>query len=273
MIVLRPNGTARDDAVGITGAISLALRMAGSAEDRRQTIARATCRAIVELGLHRMNLRDIARTLGTTTGPLQHYFRSKEELLLYTKNLLIDELLNNAREAGIKLHGGERLRVVCENLLPFTASARMAWLVLTAFNGRAIGDKRLTAIQISRYTKCRRFFEAEIEAAREAGVLGRPVDTVLEAIALASFVDGLAVQLLFLSRSEAKRAKDELVRQYLERSFGIAGTPGARISAAQRPGARTAGKSLSRGIVKARPRRRGAPRENAPPEMPRRVRE
>ena len=199
--------------------------MVGSPEDRKQTIARATCRAIIELGLHRMNLRDIARALGTTTGPLQHYFRSKEELLLYTKNLLVDELLNNAREAGNKLRGGERLRVVCEHLLPFTESARMAWLVLTAFNGRAIGDKQLTAIQISRYTKCREFFETEITLAKEAGVLDSSVEPALEAIALASFVDGLAVQVLFLSKAEAKRAQEELVRRYLERSFGITASP------------------------------------------------
>jgi TetR/AcrR family transcriptional repressor of bet genes len=203
----------------------LALRMVGSPEDRKQTIARATCRAIIELGLHRMNLRDIARALGTTTGPLQHYFRSKEELLLYTKNLLVDELLNNAREAGNKLRGGERLRVVCEHLLPFTESARMAWLVLTAFNGRAIGDKQLTAIQISRYTKCREFFEAEITLAKEAAVLDDSVEPALEAIALASFVDGLAVQVLFLSKAEARRAQEELVRRYLERSFGITLSP------------------------------------------------
>ncbi len=234
----------------------MALRMAGSPEERKQTIARATCRAIVELGLHRMNLRDIARALGTTTGPLQHYFRSKEELLLYTKNLLIDELLNNAREAGTKLRGGERLRVVCERLLPFTASARVAWLVLTAFNGRAIGDKQLTAIQNSRYTKCRQFFEQEIDVAKDAGVLDPSVDNVLEAIALASFVDGLAVQVLFLSKRDMKRAKEQLVRRYLERSFGIAHGPRH---------------ARSRRIVNLRARQRGAPRENAPPKTPRRV--
>jgi AcrR family transcriptional regulator len=156
---------------------------------------------------------------------LQHYFRSKEELLLYTKNLLIDELLNNAREAGNKQRGGERLRVVCERLLPFTGSARMAWLVLTAFNGRAIGDRQLTAIQTSRYSKCREFFETEIKVAKDAGVLDPSVDTVLEAIALASFVDGLAVQVLFLKKSETKRAKNELVRMYLERSLPCAQSP------------------------------------------------
>ncbi len=223
----------------------MALRMVGSPEDRKQTIARATCRAIIELGLHRMNLRDIARALGTTTGPLQHYFRSKEELLLYTKNLLVDELLNNAREAGNKLRGGERLRVVCEHLLPFTESARMAWLVLTAFNGRAIGDKQLTAMQISRYTKCRQFFATEITLAKETGVLDPSVDPALEAIALASFVDGLAVQVLFLSKADAKRAQEELVRGYLERSFGIARSPGGnsrgRIANTRTRGATAAG--------------------------------
>jgi TetR/AcrR family transcriptional regulator, transcriptional repressor of bet genes len=197
----------------------LASRLSGSPEERKQRIARATCSAIVEQGLHRVNLRDIARALGTTTGPLQHYFRSKDELLLYTKNLLIDDLLNAAREAGARLHGGARLRAVCERLLPFSESARTAWLVLTAFNGRAIGDKQLTAIQVSRYSKCRRFFEQELTLAKEAGVLRPSVDTVLEAVALASFVDGLAVQVLFLTRSETKRAKSQLVRMYLERSL------------------------------------------------------
>src|ERR1700722_18351707 len=109
--------------------------MSGAPEERKQAIARATCRAIIERGLHRVNLRDIARALGTTTGPLQHYFRSKEELHLYTKNLLIDELLQDARSAGLKHVGLARLRIVCERLLPFTRTARSAWLVLAAFNG------------------------------------------------------------------------------------------------------------------------------------------
>ena len=152
--------------------------------------------------------------------------------------------MNNAREAGNKLRGAERLRVVCEQLLPFTESARMAWLVLTAFNGRAIGDEQLTAIQISRYTKCRRFFETEITFAKEAGVLDPAVDPVLEAIALASFVDGLAVQVLFLSKSEAKRAHEELVRRYLERSFGITRS---RIRTARR-GRESVVRSRPRGI-------------------------
>lgn len=204
----------------------LAARMLGSPEERKKTIARATCSAIVEHGLHRVNMRDIARALGTTTGPLQHYFASKEDLLLYTKNLLIDELLDDARCAGSKARGRDRLRIVCERLLPFTETARLAWLVLTAFNGYAIGDSRLNAIQVSRYSKCREFFEQELLVAQRAGIIDSSVDAVLEAIALASFVDGLAVQALFLSKGEIKRAKAHLIPRYLARSFGMASGAG-----------------------------------------------
>jgi TetR/AcrR family transcriptional regulator, transcriptional repressor of bet genes len=205
----------------------LASRMSGAPEERKQAIARATCRAILEQGLHRVNLRDIARALGTTTGPLQHYFRSKEELLLYTKNLLIDELLQNARDAGLRHSGLTRLRIVCERLLPFTEKSRSAWLVLAAFNGRAIGDEELTAIQVSRYTKCRKFFEKEIVLAKDEGVLDPTIDVVPEAIALASFVDGLAVHMLFLGRGVTKRAKQALVQRYLERNLAVSRTKGS----------------------------------------------
>jgi TetR/AcrR family transcriptional regulator, transcriptional repressor of bet genes len=200
----------------------LASRLSGALEERKQKIARATCMAIVQQGLHRVNMRDIARALGTTTGPLQHYFRSKDELLLYTKNLLIDELLENTRKAGMKHRGATRLRVICETLLPFTPAARMAWRVLTAFNGRAIGDAELTAIQVLRYSKCREFFESELKEARDSGVLASNIDVALEATALASFVFGLAVQMLFLSEREIRRLKKGLVRHYLRRSFSIA---------------------------------------------------
>ena len=61
---------------------------------------------------------------------------------------------------------------------------------------------------------------ASLELFHDAGVLDASIDVGLEAIALASFVDGLAVQVLFLNKTETKRAKAELVQRYLKRSFG-----------------------------------------------------
>ncbi len=64
-------------------------------------------------------------------------------------------------------------------------------------------------------------WKAQQEAAKKAGALCASVDTVLEAIALASFVDGLAVHMLFLKPNETRRVKAGLVRQYLERSLAV----------------------------------------------------
>jgi AcrR family transcriptional regulator len=194
--------------------------MSGSVDLRRQAIARAACRAIVERGLHGVHLRDIARELGTTTGVLQHYFASKDELLVFTKNHVIDDMLDRARTAAARLEGRARLQAVCEGLLPMRTATRTAWLVLTAFNGRAVGNRELTAIQVSRYTKCRAYFQVEIEAAKAARLIPISVDTRLEAIALASFIDGLAVQVLFYRLREAAAIQRELVRRYLDRAFG-----------------------------------------------------
>lgn len=197
----------------------MAARLQGDPEERKKKIARAACAAILTHGLHKVNMRDIAKALGTTTGPLQHYFANKDELLLYTKNLLIDELLEDARQASLEHAGTKRLQVMCERLLPSTAEARAAWLVLTAFNGRAISDSDLTQIQVSRYSKCRAFFSKALAAAKSTGAVKKTVDVELEAVALASFVDGLAVQMLFLNTSEAQRLKSKLIRQYLKRAF------------------------------------------------------
>ena len=122
------------------------------AKERRQRIARATYRAVVEQGPHHMNVRDIARALGTTTGPLRHYVRCKDELLVYTDNLLIDDRLTPARDAVHRFAGALRLWVVCEALLPSKPCACEAGLGLTAFNGLAIGDGQLSALQVCRYS-------------------------------------------------------------------------------------------------------------------------
>ena len=51
-------------------------------------------------------------------------------------------------------------------------------------------------------------------------------DAVTEAIALASFVDGLAVHMLFL-RGVTKRAKQALVQRYLERNLAVSCAKGS----------------------------------------------
>ncbi len=52
-------------------------------DDRRLEVAQAAWRVIVREGLDRTSMRAIAQELGSSTGVVTHYFRDKEELILF----------------------------------------------------------------------------------------------------------------------------------------------------------------------------------------------
>lgn len=56
---------------------------------RRIEIAEAACTTLLEVGLERTRLKDIAVSMGYTTGVLQHYFKSKEDLLLLDRKSVV----------------------------------------------------------------------------------------------------------------------------------------------------------------------------------------
>jgi len=194
-------------------------RLNGSVEERRRAIAAAAHRTINEKGLHGVNLRDIAAELGTTTGVVQYYFKSKDELLLYAKDLIIDDMLERAHEAARGREGLARLQVLCESCLPFGEEALSRWRVIVAFNGRAIGDKELTAIQVGRYQKSHHFFERELAALKRAGHVRKTVDTRLDALSLVSFIEGLGMQMTFSKQPVRASAYRQVISRYLGQVF------------------------------------------------------
>ena len=56
-------------------------------QDRRIEVSEAAWKVIVREGLDRTSMRAIARELDCTTGVVTHYFRDKQELILFALNL------------------------------------------------------------------------------------------------------------------------------------------------------------------------------------------
>jgi AcrR family transcriptional regulator len=186
-------------------------------DDPKILIARAVHRTILEHGLQGVNLREIARELSVTTGFLSHYFRNKAELLLFSKDLLMQDLMAGARVAGASAHGWERLQTACEHLLPLTAERADAWLVFFAYLGGAVGDQKLMQVQVGRYRRgSHKFFEGEIRELVSSGQLQNTIDLEREALALASFVDGLVINALFSPVREKHDLQRELLRSYID---------------------------------------------------------
>ena len=204
---------------------------AGDPDDPKILVARAVHRAILSRGLQGVNLRDISRDLGVTTGFLTHHFRNKAELLLFSKDLLMQDLMAGARAAAESATGWDRLRIVCEHLLPLSEERVDTWLIFFAFLGRAVGDRKLMSVQVARYRASQKFYQEEIRQLVSSGHLGGSVDVEKEGLALASFVDGLASNALF----NPTRVQHDLQRELLEGYIDRALRPEGRSASGGRP--------------------------------------
>ena len=122
-----------------------------------------------------------------------------------------------------------------EHLLPLTNERADTWLVFFAFLGRAIGDRKLMNVQMARYRSSREFFESEIRALVSTSHLPNAVDIQQEGLALASFVDGLALNSLFSPAREQHELQRELLRRYINQSLRRINPPRVTSAARTRP--------------------------------------
>ncbi|MGI5271034.1 TetR/AcrR family transcriptional regulator [Nonomuraea sp. CA-218870] len=160
-------------------------------EQRRTRIAEALWGIAASRGLEAVSMREVATAAGMSIGLVQHYFASKDEMLLYATVLLRDRLSERLRR-GLAGMGSaaprEVLRALLVTLLPLDAEARTETLVGVAVFIRALNDETLAA----------RYREGQAQlAAVVAGCLeGLAADPGAAADALLALVDGLASGLL-----------------------------------------------------------------------------
>jgi TetR/AcrR family transcriptional regulator, cholesterol catabolism regulator len=78
------------------------------AHDRRAAIAEMAARLFDERGYHSTSMEDIAENVGLRKPSLYHYFKSKDEILFYVHNRMIDLILDRherRRSAGVESSG------------------------------------------------------------------------------------------------------------------------------------------------------------------------
>jgi AcrR family transcriptional regulator len=160
-------------------------------EQRRETIARAACEVILEVGLENAKLVEIGARSGTTTGAVQHYFRSKEELLLYVKNHAFDLIYAKSRDALDENVGVERLYALTRQFLPTNREHIKAIRLLEAFRGRAVGNPALMRHQHQRDLIFLTMLQEEIDKLKAEGLIDGAIDTDQAALGLNALIDGL----------------------------------------------------------------------------------
>jgi AcrR family transcriptional regulator len=136
----------------------------GDHEARRQEITEVAWRVIARDGLEQTSLRAIARELGLSTSIVTHYFKDKEELLLFALDQVQARLTRNLLTGVEKLQGLERLEYLLLEALPIKARATLPWQVWTAYVGYAVGHPKLMAEHRRRATEMRAILVKEIKS-------------------------------------------------------------------------------------------------------------
>ncbi len=206
-----------------TNALACPRRTAG---DRRQAIGATACRLAGEVGPAGLSLRRVALEADVSMGLIQHYFRSKDELLRFAVQVFGLQLESRVRARLEKLpHGAprqERLLTWLEALLPIDAASRRAARAWITFNACAAGDPGLVRSMTDARSRARGYLSGLLRSAQEAGEIPPGVHPRREAESLLALADGLSahVALEMVAIEEAPAVLEQRLKVLFGRSPG-----------------------------------------------------
>lgn len=146
---------------------------------------------VAERGLEGASVRAVASAAGVSIGTVQHYFRSKDEMLLFAFRQTGSDLTERAeRIARRALSVRAAIRGILLELLPLDARREAEARVGIAFAAHAMTAPRLAGVLRDDLDELRR----ELADAFAQAKVADPPQAASAAMAL---VDGLATQLLF----------------------------------------------------------------------------
>lgn len=158
---------------------------------RRAELAAATRRVVLRRGMEGVTLREVAQEAGWSIGILQHYFKSKDDLLRYS---IADPAWVDAQMAPER-HGGQpTLRSLLAQVLPATDAMRGMWWIWMAFWVWRPGDPAWEEERLNRQRRFRRWCTRLVADAQAAGSLPATLEPGAEGDRLAVLIHGLSVE-------------------------------------------------------------------------------
>ena len=185
-----------------------------SQQDRRIEVSAAAWRVIVREGLDRTSIRAIARELNCTTGVVTHYFRDKQELILFALNQVTENLQQAMAEVAEQPLSIERLVEMLCTFLPLDSKRQDILKVWVAFLGYAVGRESLMVEHQISAGQLREVIMQELEALQSAKIIREDIDTGMEANALLALVNGIALDSLIQKKCLNPEQQKMVIRRY-----------------------------------------------------------
>ncbi|MGW0959196.1 TetR/AcrR family transcriptional regulator [Streptomyces gelaticus] len=191
---------------------------------RRVQVADAVQELITEQGLDRVTMARTAATAGVSVGHVQHYFSTKDEMLLFTHDRVVRKILDRVSALGERATR-QRLPirdVVAEGLaewLPVDPRRRSAHRVVLAFLGRTIDSPELASAHAETGRLIRSMLATAVHNGKECGEVPPDTDPALASLELHCLTEGLALELGSEPDADASRAALDLVAARVRAAF------------------------------------------------------
>ncbi|UYM04179.1 TetR/AcrR family transcriptional regulator [Solicola gregarius] len=186
---------------------------------RRAQIVGAVKRLMLEVGLSHITIAGVAQSADISVGLVQHYYSSKEELLLDTYRTVCEDVLARVDAAVVRAERRhERIEQMLldalDQFLPLTKKRADEVQLVHAFAGAALENAALQPGYRAALAEHQARAERALENGKLCGEVDPSTDSRAEAYALLALTDGLAARLLVQkSRAQQSWARAALARE------------------------------------------------------------
>jgi AcrR family transcriptional regulator len=164
---------------------------------RRDEMAEALWRIAAYDGLEAVSLNRVAAEAGVSKGRVQHYFASRDDLLDFTAEHLIDRVTSRMKAAVATAPDAlTAARNALLEVMPLHEDSVVDTRVGAAFLIRALGDDALRARYRQRNTQFLTLLAGYLTSARDEGLLARGREPGALAVELFALANGLKEPLL-----------------------------------------------------------------------------
>ncbi|MBE9028720.1 TetR family transcriptional regulator [filamentous cyanobacterium LEGE 11480] len=190
--------------------------MSLSSQDRRLEVSEAAWRVIVREGLDRTSMRAIAQEMACTTGVVTHYFRNKEELILFALHQ-VTERLQKIMQASLEgTTGTQRLVVLLSAFLPFDPERQAIVKVWVAFLGYAVGRAALMEQHRQSAAQLREVLIQELTALQAGKLIRSGIQPAIEANALLAIANGISLDHLIQQNHLSLEQQQMVIERYIQ---------------------------------------------------------
>ncbi|GIP32822.1 HTH-type transcriptional regulator PksA [Paenibacillus sp. J2TS4] len=182
-------------------------------EERRNQIAEATWRVILNQGMKGATVRNIAQEAGLSLGALRHYFSTQDELLAFAMKLVRDRATDRVQQIAMgELSPKEKILNILLELVPVDDQKMVemeVWFAFTFYTRHQpdVFDAQHDGI----YSAMHKL----IEYLDQHHMLRKDLDKELETEKLYALVDGIAIHALLEPQRVNKERIVAVLTHYL----------------------------------------------------------